>query len=244
MPKGNFIVDFYDSFRGFIDLKYPDKIYSEWREKDFGFLYYQIRLPTSYSRAALALAILSDRKDTRILPILKKSIGAEIPEINRSLVLSLINYGTEQAAPTLMKIVNKYKDLSFKSEDKKNWDKFDIYSEALEGLSLLHYEPVFPIIKKMAQYGSGMERNTALMRLLYHYKNHWEDIAPLYYDALLNNSTRINVLIFKDLESPEAIPFIEEYAQKNPLYRDRAEDTINYLKTLQANQQKEKENKI
>ena len=231
-----YVVGFYDSFMGFTDPNYSKRVLKEWQQKSSDFLYFQIRIPNSSSRKGTAINILSDRKDKRILPILKDIIKRDDPDLNYIATLCLIKYGKEEAIPVLMEIVNEYKNRRFYPDRIGQRSPYHRYFDALNALAKLKYESVYPIILDLAKNGTNLEKQRAFNGLLYHYNNHWQEILPLYKDALLDKNLTISPETLEKLGRPEAIPILEEYEQAVPMHKDRAQEAINYLKSLKGNQ--------
>lgn len=184
----------------------------------------------------MALRILSDKKDARILPILKSLIRKEDGELNRTAILSLVKFGKEEAVPALMHIVDKYKSVRFNDADKSTWKSHDLYLNALEGLAILKEERVFLIIIDLAKNGTESDKNFAFNRLLYHYDNYKERILPLYLEQLKVESKYKGTIIesIAKLKCPEAIPALKDIAEKEPWNRLEAEKAIGYLESLKG----------
>jgi len=231
-----YVIEFYDSFRGFTDLEYPKKIAKEWKQKSSNFLYFQIIIPNSSGRKGLALDILSDRKDNRILPILKDIIIKGDSNLNYVAILDLIKYGEDEAIPILMNVVNRYQDMNFYPGDRKHWKDYDRYSDALRGLAMLKYEPVYKISLDLAKSDSALEKQLAYNGLLHYYNNHWQEVLSLY-EAVLKSTVDVkyfNLDAIKKLGRPEAIPALKEYVKHNPLRRNDVEEVIKYLESLKT----------
>jgi len=229
-----YVVEFYDSFMGFTDLGYAKRSAKEWRQKSSNFLYFQIIIPNSSGRKGLALDILSDRKDKRILPILKDFLIKGDSNLNYVAMLCLIKYGKKETIPILMNIVNQYKDMKFYPGDETYWKDYDRYSDALTGLAMLKYEPVYKIALNLAKSDSALEKQLAYNGLLYYYDNHWQEVLSLY-EAVLKSQVDVkyfNLGAVKKLGRPEAIPALKEYAKRNPLRKNETEEVIKYLESL------------
>ena len=230
-----YVVGFYDSFMGFTDPNYPKRSLKEWQQKSSNFLYFQTIIPNSSGRKGTALNILSDRKDERILPILKDIIKKDDPDLNYIATLCLIKYGKEEAIPILMEVVNEYKNKRFYPDRVGQRSPYHRYFDALDALAKLKYEPAYPIILDHAKNGTNLEKQTVFNGFLYQYNNHWQEILPLYKDALLSKDLTISAETLKKLGRPEAIPILEEYAQAKPIHKERAEEAIKYLELLKEN---------
>jgi hypothetical protein len=210
-----YIIQAYDTW---MDFNYPSyennkghyyQLGVEWQKKPSAFLYRQLKLPNSKPRKGLALGILSERKDSRVLPMLKSIILNGDPDLNFQASRCLTLFGTKETAPVFMEIVNKYKNIKFYASDKKTRTEGSRFFHAIFALSELKYEPAYPIILELAKKGTDREKKAVYNGALYQYDNHTKEILPLYIDRLKNCPDKFKgqeISNLKRLNHPEAIP--------------------------------------
>lgn len=233
-----YIIQAYDIWMGFnYPSEYSRRLGTEWQEKSSTFLYKQLQLPNSKARKGLALGILSERQDKRVLPVLKNIILKGDSDLNFQASRCLVLFGTKEAVPVFMEIINKYKNIKFYATDKETWKDGDRFFSALYALAQLKYEPVFPIIISLAKNGTDREKLAAFNGALYYYDKHKEEVLPLYLERLKTESKYKSTIIesIAKLKCPEAIPALRDLAEKEPWNRLEAEKAISYLKSLKAN---------
>ena len=231
-----YIVQIYDLWMGFNNTNYSNNVAKNWEQMPSFFLYFQLKISNSPARKSMALWILSNRKDIRILPILKSIIRKEDVELNRTAILSLVKFSKEEAVPTLMHIVDKYKHFRFNDANKNTWKSHDSYLNALEGLAILKEERIFLIVTDLAINGTESDKNFAFNRLLHHYDNYKEEVLPLYLERLKTESKYKGTIIesIAKLKCPAAIPILKDLAEREPWNRMEAEKAIKYLESLKT----------
>lgn len=238
-----YVIQTYDVW---MDFNYPSygnnkghyyQLGIEWQKKSSDFLYRQLKLPNSKPRKGLALGILSERKDNRILPMLKSIILNGDPDLNFQASRCLTLFGSKEAAPVFMEVVNKYKNTKFYASDKTTRAEGSRFFYAIFALSELKYEPIYPIILGLAKSGTDREKEAIFNGALYQYDNRIDEIFPLYIDRLKNCPDKFKgqeIKNLKNLNRPEAIPILKGLAEREPWNKKEANEAIKYLESLKV----------
>ena len=226
------------SFRGFIDPKYYENIKTDFESRPTKFLPWQLT-SRNYNSARAAYEILLERKDPEsinmLIGILKRTKDVE----SRGIIMKAIaNLNGSDAIPVILQVVDKYKDKKFDYTNPAEMQKFDDYMNALEALSIMEYEPIYPLILDLAKTGDSREKGSVLSSCLPNFKKHSKEIIFIYTKELYISPVAWVVDQLKELGDPDAIPYIEKYLEESKdkisdYDRKQALETIEYLKSLQ-----------
>ena len=127
----------YWSFREFLEPRVNDRIEKEWRNKPAEFLLHKLtRKVRMYS--GTAAMIIVERKEKRAIPEFLKLIKSPNEQTRISAFIALGEIGDERAIEPLMEIIK---------EGRANKD----FLSAIDALSIMHYEPIYPEILQMAK---------------------------------------------------------------------------------------------
>jgi HEAT repeat protein len=208
----------------------------EWAQKPSDFLLRKL-YSINVMRFSIAANILAKRGDQRAINVLVKKARSNYIDINIHFsacsALSQISPGI--AKSVLEEIVEKYRKSTWHKMPNHDSATYQRYKNALNILTTMKDESIYPICLQMAKSGDRLEKQSSLNAMLYHFDNHAEEILPLYLDYLNVRTSPKGQIIkaIKNLKRPEAILVLEEFALKNKDYAKDAREAIEYLKSLQ-----------
>jgi hypothetical protein len=222
-------------FKTFAKPDYFHQLKSEWQTKPSNFLLRKL-YSVDVMRFAIAAGILAERNEHRAIPILVHKAQSNYIDdgIHFSACGVLAIMSPDTASKVLMNVVNKYKNVK-----NRNLAYREKYENALKVLASMKDERVYPICLQMAKSGKRLEEESSLNGMLCYFDNHWEEILPFYLKYLNDNSRHDIAAIdgIKHMKRPEAIPALEEFALKNPMYKREVIEAINYI-TEEKNENK------
>lgn len=235
------VLDLYDSFMDFTTPSYGENsgyyqnLKSLYKQRSSNYLLRLVKRTKNETRFIYVAETLLERKDKRairpLIEILKnKNRNNEIKVVAVSV---LARFNEPESIQPVMEIVNKFKGKKFDLWNNKEKEESALYEEALTSLSFIQYEPIYQFLKKKVQQGSEKEKSFAIARCLFYYKDHWQEVLPLYVDKIDKEQVKGSTIdALKYIGRPEAIPALREVARADPNYRLQAEEAIKCLESL------------
>lgn len=229
-----YAVKAFDTFMDFTDRNYLTTLRNEYENKNYDFLIREIKYnQVNFTRVGNAISILVRRNERRAIDdIINAFLDMRRDSVIRhSAATALAKFGGKKVTFALLSVVNQYKDRRFDLTKKSNSQKVDQLFNALQALSIMQNEETYPLLVSMLKEG-GLIKSWVLSRCLYHYKNHWQEILPIYLEELKENPSGGIISRLKQIGRPEAIPAIKGAIKQDPAVQREAEKAIKYLESL------------
>lgn len=228
----------FDTFMDFTDRTYNSRLRDEYKTKDYNSLIREIKYNRmNIGRFGNAASVLLDRNERRSINDIAKAFLDMRREdaIRSAAAFTLAKFGGEKASSTLLSVVNRYKEKKYNMSNKLDSKELDQYFMALEALSYMQNEEIYPLALKSARKENKLEKGYTTISLLCYFKNHWQEILPIYLEILKEDPSR-GISYLKKLGRPEAIPAIKEAIKGDPTVQREAEEAIKYLEDLKNKQ--------